>query len=71
MRPPVSSRPDMTSETVKTRPLRVGLVQQTCGDSRDANLQSSIDGIREAAAAGALTASSKPLIVGFAGWLDF
>jgi N-carbamoylputrescine amidase len=43
----------MTSETVKTRPLRVGLVQQTCGDSRDANLQSSIDGIREAAAAGA------------------
>ena len=43
----------MTSERVKTKSLRVGLVQQTCDASRDANMQSSINGIRVAAGGGA------------------
>jgi N-carbamoylputrescine amidase len=38
---------------VSNKSISVGLVQQTCGASREANLQSSIDGIREAAASGA------------------
>lgn len=35
------------------RPLTVGLVQQTCSTDRNANLETSINGIREAAARGA------------------
>jgi N-carbamoylputrescine amidase len=38
---------------VSNKSISVGLVQQTCGASREANLQSSIDGIRKAAASGA------------------
>ena len=38
---------------MSNKSISVGLVQQTCGNSREANLQSSIDGIREAAASGA------------------
>jgi N-carbamoylputrescine amidase len=38
---------------VSNKSISVGLVQQTCGASREANLQSSIDGIREAAASSA------------------
>jgi N-carbamoylputrescine amidase len=38
---------------VSNKSISIGLVQQTCGTSREANLQSSIDGIREAAASGA------------------
>ncbi len=38
---------------MSNKSISVGLVQQTCGASREANLQSSIDGIREAAASGA------------------
>lgn len=36
-----------------TRHLRVGLVQHACGEDRDANLKTSLDGIAEAAARGA------------------
>ena len=43
----------MTANTRNTKSIRVGLVQQTCDDSRDANLQSSINGIRTAASEGA------------------
>ena len=38
---------------MSNKSISIGLVQQTCGTSREANLQSSIDGIREAAASGA------------------
>jgi N-carbamoylputrescine amidase len=38
---------------VSNKSISVGLVQQACGASREANLQSSIDGIRQAAAGGA------------------
>ena len=40
--------------TVSDKSIRVGLVQQACGSSRDANLAASIAGIREAVADGAV-----------------
>src|SRR3569832_1926946 len=38
---------------MKQRTLSVGLVQHACGDDREANLATTIDGVREAARRGA------------------